>query len=324
MDILEIKSINHGSTDYVSGMLLNEFKKLNKNVSVIPSIRKLSKNPFSWYSFYKKCKGHEILHCHLGRASQFTSYFKGKSIQVSTLHGFQKAKHYKNSDYYTAVSSVVKEHYIKQGIPADKIKVIPNGVKRELLDIDLNKNNKITTIAQIGHLTKNIDFTFLIIKKLANLGYKFKFIFVGDQGNIDLLREKIKKLEIEKYVEFLGFVFQIENIYKNIDILFSSSILEGFCLPILESMASGIPVVTYDNKGINDYFHNEINGYIFDNETDAVKYLEKLILDSKLRLAIAKRNRLKAMSYTWDKIALEYINYFISLNKKKKGVSFDN
>lgn len=317
MKILEIKSINKGSTDYVSRMLCSEFKKLNVNTSVIESIRVLSKQPLKWFKFYKVCKDNDILHCHLGKASQFTSYFKKKSTQVSTLHGFQKIKHYKNSDYFTAVSSAVKKHYINQGLEANKIRVIPNGIKEDLFSLSIDKNNEVLTIGQIGHLTKNLDFSLLIIKRLLDQGFEFKFMFVGDQGNIDSLKYKVKKLGIENNVEFLGFVDNIEQVYNSIDILFSSSILEGFCLPILEAMASGIPVVTYNCKGIDDYFiHNE-NGFIYDNENEALSQLSKLISNKDLRLKIANKNRIKAKEYTWNKVAKLYLNFFNEILTKK-------
>jgi len=310
MRILEIKSIDYGSTNYVSDSLKKEFKK-EVDVDSIDNTRNIIKQPLQWFKFYKKCQEFDILHTHLGSASRFTSFLKKNKIQVSTLHGFQKIKHYKKSNYFTAVSNAVKQYFIDQGIPEYRIKVIPNGVKDSFLNMPLKINNsEEIIISQIGHLTKNVDFTFDVIRKLVNKNLKFKFLFVGGEGDLDDLRQKAKVLGILDYVEFLGFIENIEKVYEKTDILFSSSEREGFCLPILEAMASGTPVVSFDNGGINDYFIHEVNGYIYNTLENSVAYLALLIQNKELRNTIGIQNKNDARKFTWDKVANFYLEYF--------------
>ena len=79
MKILEIKSIDYGSTNYVANSLRKEFKK-TIYVDSIENTRKIIKHPFQWFRFYKKCQDFDILHTHLGSASRFTSFFKKNKI----------------------------------------------------------------------------------------------------------------------------------------------------------------------------------------------------------------------------------------------------
>ena len=56
----------------------------------------------------------------------------------------------------------------------------------------------------------------------------------------------------------------LANIYRNADLFLFTSWYEGFGMPPLEAMASGVPVVTTDCGGVREYVHAGVNALVAD------------------------------------------------------------
>ena len=56
----------------------------------------------------------------------------------------------------------------------------------------------------------------------------------------------------------------LANIYRNADLFLFTSWYEGFGMPPLEAMASGVPVVTTDCGGVREYVHPGVNALVAD------------------------------------------------------------
>lgn len=69
-----------------------------------------------------------------------------------------------------------------------------------------------------------------------------------------LIRGLVKDLGITEKVKFLGSVPQdvLNAAYKSADIFLSMSEHEGFCIPVIEAMHNGVPVVAYASSAIPD------------------------------------------------------------------------
>ena len=50
--------------------------------------------------------------------------------------------------------------------------------------------------------------------------------------------------------------------------------IESFGITFIEALASNIPIITFNTKGVNEIVKNNINGFILDNED---QLLEKII-----------------------------------------------
>jgi len=72
-----------------------------------------------------------------------------------------------------------------------------------------------------------------------------KFLMVGDGPSDDLLRQRIKELNIEGVIELPGMLTDTYTAYKRIDIFLLTSDFEGLPLALLEAMSCGcVPVVS--------------------------------------------------------------------------------
>jgi hypothetical protein len=97
---------------------------------------------------------------------------------------------------------------------------------------------------------------------------------------------------------------ELANAYACGDIFLHCSITETFGLVVLESMASGVPVIARDEGGPSEIVHDSKSGYLVapsDIDTFVDKVL-KLGSDSELRQQMALESRRMAEDATWEKI----------------------
>ena len=88
-----------------------------------------------------------------------------------------------------------------------------------------------------------------------------------------------KKLELQKYVNFLGFIqnHKISNNLKDIDIFIFPSEDEGLPFSILEAVNLGLPVIAADSGGISENFNN-LKEMLILKDTSLEKYVEAIYL----------------------------------------------
>lgn len=146
-------------------------------------------------------------------------------------------------------------------------------------------------ITSVNNLT-NID----IIKEV-------KLISHDDLSNFSL-SEKVKIYHPDNDTE-------LSSIYNTLDIFISNSWFEGFCLPPLEVMAIGVPVISSNNGGINEYAKDGINCLLY-NPKDSDKLtelLDNILVDKELRERLSKKGLITAKEFTWDKSATIFVKH---------------
>jgi len=108
------------------------------------------------------------------------------------------------------------------------------------------ENEKILLSVAGDQPNKNIETVIRLLKLLPD---NYKLIRVGRNfGTI----KSVSELNLGKRVIFLGNVDSdmLANLYRGSDIFIFPSLFEGFGIPVLEAMASGIPVITSDRASL--------------------------------------------------------------------------
>jgi glycosyltransferase involved in cell wall biosynthesis len=95
---------------------------------------------------------------------------------------------------------------------------------------------------------------------------------------------------------------RVNELFNEASVFVQTSIHEGFCLPLLEAMAAGTPVVSTDAHGNRDFCRHEQNCLITDATPEAVaRALERVLSDSELRARLVAAGLETAQDYAWER-----------------------
>jgi glycosyltransferase involved in cell wall biosynthesis len=178
------------------------------------------------------------------------------------------------ADRLTTVSKTMKnELKWLYKIPDRKIDVVPNGIvpkrfKRKVEVASIKNKYNISPldplILFIGRLTvqKGPDLLIGAIPKVLKNSPNAKFIIAGEGGMKERLINRVKKLNINKNVRFLGYIPQDDylNLLNSCDIVCIPSRNEPFGLVLLEAWSAKKPVVTSNVGGLSENITNFKNG----------------------------------------------------------------
>lgn len=232
-------------------------------------------------------EGVDILHCHGARANFLGSKLKKKvSIPVITTihsdfrqdfsHSFYKEKIFTwlnrrslmDMDHYLCVSNVMKQVMIEEAYDETKMHTIYNGIETDYEGkvYDLEDHSSIvfgcaTRFVQI----KGTDVLLKATNRLVQKGFNpvVKIAGHGDPAYTKELKDYVKENDLDFYVEFLGFVKDMDAFYASIDVNILPSYTEGFPYSLLEGGARGIATVASSAGGIVEMIDDGVNGRLF-------------------------------------------------------------
>ena len=144
------------------------------------------------------------------------------------------------------------------------------------------------------------------------------FSFVGNV-------EKIINIVDYPYCTFYGNIKdkkQMDEIYKNSDVLLLTSAYEGLPIAVMEMMAYGKVVVSTAVGGIPDYITNGENGFLLENNPDENKIIEagvsvlnNLVNDKGLIIEAGRKSRLYAEEHFSGKVFCKnYSKFYLEKN----------
>lgn len=121
--------------------------------------------------------------------------------------------------------------------------------KSDYLNKELGLDNDDKLITHIGTFkeAKNHEFIIDVFKNVNYINKKYKLILVGSGNLEDVIRSKVKSLNLEDDVYFLGIREDIPQILQSTDVFFMPSILEGLPVVLVEAQAAGVPCVISNN-----------------------------------------------------------------------------
>lgn len=213
---------------------------------------------------------------------------------------------------YTA-RSIIKEY----GIPADKLEVIPNGVDINRFNPNVNgyKMRKKWNIHSepivlfVGRLDYNKGVRYLIeaFSKIIKDICDAKLVIVGQGPTINNIKYLINKYNLEKSVKLVGRVSdeELPKAYNASNIIVLPSLMEGFGISLLESMACGKPCIATRAGGVEDVILNGKTGFIVTPADSDSLYqaINDLLIDDDLVQEFGRNCRKRVDEYfTWDNI----------------------
>ena len=150
------------------------------------------------------------------------------------------------------------------------------------------------TVLSVGRLVSPKDQECLI---RATQGLNMTLILIGDGILRASLQHLVDNLNMKEQVRFIKAVphAEIPSYYSAADIFAIATHYEGFCIPVLEAMAAGLPVVASRIGPIEEILGDA--GFLVENRPKAfAEILIQLGKDPALRLEMGKRARRRALS----------------------------
>ena len=216
--------------------------------------------------------------------------FHGADIQKdeSILYGYRFDKKYEDFlsetihlfDKVFAISDDVVKELNFFNFPKEKIIKIPNSIEiKKIINVGNNnfdpKKLNIITVARFYEKKKGLDLIEKISDILIKNNISFTWTLVGRNSNLLLDKKFIKdnknyfniKDEIKNTNEIFFPHSELINLYKSNNVYANLARIESFGITIIEAIAAGLHVVSFNTKGANEIVINNLNGYIVDEYT---------------------------------------------------------
>jgi glycosyltransferase involved in cell wall biosynthesis len=117
-------------------------------------------------------------------------------------------------------------------------------------------------------------------------------VILGEGSQRATLESRVRALGLEKRVFLPGQAGNMKDWYERASLFVLSSLSEGFPMALLESMAAGVPVVSFDcDAGPREMIHHGVDGVLVPvgDETALAKAMGALMNDERLRAELAGR-----------------------------------
>jgi glycosyltransferase involved in cell wall biosynthesis len=305
-----------------------EARSLGLDVHVIP--RRSRGDPrlaFRLAKFIRQ-EGFGIVHTHLINGNfygRIAGRLAGNCCVVSTIHNHKealpvsqewiKSLAYRQdivmarlSDKVISVTDGLRKRLIKDGLPRDRIKMVPSCIDTDLYQPDrtdrqasrqeLGISDKEFVVGTAGGLVreKRLDLLLQMACEVLQAGVPARFLIIGEGYLADELRELAKRLKIEDKVIFAGWCPDLPYVLSAMDAFVLCSLTETTSVVIVEGMAMRKPIVAMQVGDLSETFTEGVSGY-FVPSGDIHKMTEALIRlygDPEKRQRMGEAGRMEA------------------------------
>ena len=169
--------------------------------------------------------------------------------------------------------------------------------KAKRCEINVPEDAKL--LLSVGELNKNKNHQVIIraIAKLNDDSIHYAIAGIGDKK--DFLLELAKELGVKEQVHLLGYRKDVPELKYVSDVFCFPSHREGLGVAAIEAMACGLPIITSNIHGINDYSENDVTGYKCspDDVEQFANFISILIANLDLGKHISEYNKQRSHMY---------------------------
>ncbi len=184
--------------------------------------------------------------------------------------------------YLVSSQAVARILHHREGIPYEKISLVPNGIPIPSYSkiYSVERANPTVRLISIGRLSHEKNHKILIqaCAELSTKGIPFHLDILGEGAEKTALIQLAKSLKVDLYITFHGFQENPAKWLENADIFILPSKWEGVSLALLEAMAMGLAVIATNTGGTGEVIQNEQNGILVEanNPAEIANTVERL------------------------------------------------
>lgn len=223
----------------------------------------------------------DVVHTHLSTSTvNGTLAAKTAGVpSVATVHGLSGKYSFVAANHLIAVSGQAKQHMVRQGLSADKISVVYNGVHppqnvpsvedaRACLHLE-GASPILGTVARISRV-KGIEYALEAVSKLIGDFPNLRYVIVGDGDRMESCQALAGKLGIANHVIFAGYQRDVSRYLVAMDLMLFPSIQEAMGMAIVEAFLVGVPVVGTEVGGIPEVISPDCGALVPKADADAL------------------------------------------------------
>ena len=200
------------------------------------------------------------------------------------------------------------------GVKSEKISIIPNGVDLSLFNITNRRNPKKIVFAGAMYYHRGLDILLeaipLVVKKIPDV----KFVLLGSGAEMDKLKKIVLENELEKSVEFKGWIKR-EEIPKNISdasigigpLRLTDVTSRALPIKVLEYMAVSLPIIAQKGTLPEDVLENGKNGYFIENANDLAEKIIFLLNQPKKVENMGIQSSKMVQKFSWNNVVKSII-----------------
>jgi len=215
-------------------------------------------------------------------------------------------------------SNFARDSFVTEGIPVEKLKVIPYGADLSLFNLptdrrkgDSRGGKEKFRILYVGSITqrKGISYLLRAYKHFAGSGTRLTLV-----GSLPT--------DVSAFTSWRDLFTHVPHVpqkllpaqYAQADVFAFPALIEGMGLVVLEAMASGLPVITTPN-GPGDIVRDGVDGFVVPiRDVNAiVDKLEYLRTHPEQRFQMGKNARKRAHEYSWAVYRKRVLETLLSL-----------
>lgn len=229
--------------------------------------------------------------------------FPGKAAKIKKLYYEFLTKPAAKQAYKIITVSEYSKQTILEWItlPEEKIIVVGNGTSACFTPEGKKHTPSYPYLLHVGN-TKTHKNVLRLIEAFAisKINSGLKLVLTGELTRD--IKELIIKFKLDQKIIFSGPLSneQLAEYYRGAHAFLLPSLYEGFGIPLIEAMASGIPTLTSNVTSLPEVAGNAsilIDPYSIDSLVDG---LEKITLDNDLRKNLIKKGFEQIKKFSWD------------------------
>ena len=295
----------------IDGTFDEEIKNLGGRIYKIPQIREGDKTYYCRFfeyitalkRFFREHQEYHIVHGHMTNTAVFYMPIAKKygavtcciahSHQTQATPGLsgvltnilQKPLSKIATDYFACSEMAAIWIFPEEAIESGKVKVIRNGVDPKRFYFDGKKRSEIRKKLGIGDCfvignvarfktVKNHAFQIDTFDQYHKIYPNSILMLIGEGELMDTMKEKVKQMELEGCVLFMGLRSDVPDLMQAMDLFFLPSLNEGLPVVAVEVQPMGLPILT--STGVPEETDITGNVKFLDLNNDLSEWIEAI------------------------------------------------
>jgi len=202
-------------------------------------------------------------------------------------------------------------------IPADKTFLMPHGISRtfheKFSSLEWRKMfGDVPYILSVSAINRNKGYD-VLISAYASLSSEAPPLVIAGPAvhkpTYAMIMKMIKKLGLEKRVFLLGHVLheRLPSLYQGASLFIFPTYLESFGIPLIEAMASGLPIITSDLNICKEVCDDAVAYFRTGDEGGLKQRMIEVMGSVELKKELSAKARQRAKNFTWESTASRFI-----------------